>query len=102
MGNELSNEELQQVARRAYEHFEARGRAHGRHLEDWLSAEVEVPGRARGDSAEDRCFGRAGRVRGAERIARTINAPHAANERTTIANVDESSDASFPASDPPS
>lgn len=33
------------VARRAYELFLARGRAHGRHLEDWLRAEREIAAR---------------------------------------------------------
>jgi hypothetical protein len=30
------------IARRAYQHFEARGREHGRDLEDWLNAEREL------------------------------------------------------------
>lgn len=30
------------IARRAYELFEKRGRQHGRHLEDWLQAEREL------------------------------------------------------------
>lgn len=33
-----------QVARRAYERFEARGGEHGRDLEDWFEAEREVRG----------------------------------------------------------
>lgn len=30
------------IARRAYEHYEQRGREHGRHLNDWLQAESEL------------------------------------------------------------
>lgn len=36
----------EQVARRAYELFLARGGAHGHHLEDWIQAERELAGRA--------------------------------------------------------
>jgi hypothetical protein len=32
----------EQIARRAYELFESRGRTHGRHQEDWLQAEREL------------------------------------------------------------
>lgn len=32
------------IAQRAYEHFLARGRQHGRDMEDWLSAEKELRG----------------------------------------------------------
>jgi hypothetical protein len=32
------------IARRAYELFEARGYAHGFHLQDWLTAESELRG----------------------------------------------------------
>ena len=39
----LSPEDLQeQIKRRAYELFEERGKVHGRDLEDWLQAEIEV------------------------------------------------------------
>jgi hypothetical protein len=34
----------EQVARRAYERFEARGGEHGRDQEDWFSAEQELRG----------------------------------------------------------
>lgn len=32
----------ERIARRAYERFESRGRAHGRDLDDWLQAEAEI------------------------------------------------------------
>jgi hypothetical protein len=38
----------EQIARRAYERFEARGGEHGRDQEDWFSAEQELRG-ARGE-----------------------------------------------------
>lgn len=38
----------EQIARRAYERFEARGREHGRDQEDWFNAEQELRG-ARGE-----------------------------------------------------
>jgi len=39
----VSPEDLQeQIKRRAYELFEERGKVHGRDLEDWLQAEIEV------------------------------------------------------------
>lgn len=97
MDNELSREERQTVARRAYERFEARGREHGHHIEDWLNAESEFrAGRDTSDTASEK-VARAG----ADRVARTINAPRAATAPRTT-DVDESSDESFPASDPPS
>jgi hypothetical protein len=34
------------IARRAFELFEARGREHGRDLDDWLQAERELQGSA--------------------------------------------------------
>ena len=37
---------LEQIARRAYELYEARGREDGHDLEDWLRAESEITGRA--------------------------------------------------------
>ena len=36
----------EQIARRAYELYEARGREDGHDLEDWLCAEAEITGRA--------------------------------------------------------
>ena len=36
--------DAEQVARRAYERFEARGGEHGRDQEDWFSAEAELRG----------------------------------------------------------
>jgi hypothetical protein len=35
----------EQIRRRAYELFEARGREEGRELEDWFRAEEEITGR---------------------------------------------------------
>jgi hypothetical protein len=40
-GRQLDSE---QIARRAYERFEARGGEHGRDQEDWFSAEQELRG----------------------------------------------------------
>ena len=37
---------LEQIAQRAYELYEARGREDGHDLEDWLRAESEITGRA--------------------------------------------------------
>jgi len=37
---------LEQIAQRAYELYEARGREDGHDLEDWLRAEREITGRA--------------------------------------------------------
>jgi hypothetical protein len=110
MANELSNEERQQIARLAYEHFEARGRAHGHHIEDWLSAESEV--RAARDGMDNVAASalasasaseRVARA-GADRVSRTISSSRAASAQRTprAIDVDESSDESFPASDPPS
>jgi len=43
---------LEQIAQRAYELYEARGREDGHDLEDWLRAEAEIMGEAaRGASA---------------------------------------------------
>jgi Protein of unknown function (DUF2934) len=100
MSNELSNEEIEEVARRAYEHFEARGRADGHHVEDWLSAESEVRASREASSNASEQVARAG----ADRVARTIRAPRAATAPRVASpiDVDESSDESFPASDPPS
>ena len=35
----------EEIRRRAYELFEARGEEEGHELEDWLRAEEEIPGR---------------------------------------------------------
>jgi hypothetical protein len=35
----------EQIARRAFELYELRGRGHGQDMEDWFSAEAEVIGR---------------------------------------------------------
>lgn len=40
-----SNSE-EEIRRRAYELYEARGRGDGHDLEDWLEAEIEITGRA--------------------------------------------------------
>ena len=44
--SEDSNIVLEQIAKRAYELYEARGRENGHDLEDWLRAESEIMGRA--------------------------------------------------------
>jgi len=36
----------EQIRRRAYELYEARGRGDGHDVEDWLEAEAEITGRA--------------------------------------------------------
>jgi hypothetical protein len=41
-GEETANE---QISRRAYERYEARGRGDGHDLEDWHEAEAELSGR---------------------------------------------------------
>jgi len=52
------------IARRAYELFERRGRQHGRDLEDWLGAELELretgdePSMADGAECPDGSVGR--------------------------------------------
>ena len=40
--NILSEEQLEQIRRRAYELYEARGREDGHAVEDWLQAEGEI------------------------------------------------------------
>jgi hypothetical protein len=40
--NELAEEQLEQIRRRAHELFEARGQEGGHDLEDWLQAEAEI------------------------------------------------------------
>jgi len=42
--SEAPNDVLEQIARRAYELYEARGREDGHDLEDWLRAEAEITG----------------------------------------------------------
>jgi len=37
---------LEQIAQRAYELYEARGREDGHDLDDWLRAEAEIMGKA--------------------------------------------------------
>jgi Protein of unknown function (DUF2934) len=44
-GNEPPNNLEEQIRRRAYELYEARGREDGHDLEDWLQAEAEITGR---------------------------------------------------------
>lgn len=44
VGAQSNNEE--EIRRRAYELYEARGRGDGHDLEDWLEAEAETNGRA--------------------------------------------------------
>jgi hypothetical protein len=36
----------EQIRRRAYELYEARGRGNGHDMDDWLEAEAEITGRA--------------------------------------------------------
>lgn len=44
----------EEIARRAYEHFVARGREHGHDLDDWLTAERELTAQAAAATAADR------------------------------------------------
>jgi hypothetical protein len=41
----------EEIRKRAYELFEARGKEEGRELEDWLRAEQEINGHKSGDVA---------------------------------------------------
>lgn len=40
--SELSEEQLEQIRRRAHELYEARGQEDGHDIEDWLQAEAEI------------------------------------------------------------
>ena len=40
-----ANTEEEEIRRRAYELYEARGREDGHDMEDWLEAEAEITGR---------------------------------------------------------
>jgi hypothetical protein len=44
--NEVPNDVLEQIARRAYELYVWRGREDGHDLDDWLQAEAEIMGEA--------------------------------------------------------
>ena len=44
--SEAPHDVLEQIARRAYELYEARGREDGHDLDDWLRAEAEIMGLA--------------------------------------------------------
>jgi len=44
--NEVPNDVLEQIARRAYELYVWRGREDGHDLDDWLQAEAEIKGEA--------------------------------------------------------
>jgi DUF2934 family protein len=44
--SEVSNDVLEQIARRAYELYLWRGREDGHDLDDWLQAETEIKGEA--------------------------------------------------------
>jgi len=44
--SEAPNDVREQIARRAYELYEARGREDGHDLDDWLRAEAEITGEA--------------------------------------------------------
>jgi hypothetical protein len=44
--SEVPNDVLEQIARRAYELYEWRGREDGHDLDDWLQAEAEIMGLA--------------------------------------------------------
>jgi hypothetical protein len=48
-GRERRTIDWEQIARRAYERFEARGREHGRDQEDWFTAEQELLRGGRGE-----------------------------------------------------
>lgn len=41
----------EQIRRRAYELYEARGRENGHDLEDWLQAEIDITGNATSSAA---------------------------------------------------
>lgn len=42
IASELTEEQLEQVRRRAHELYEARGQEDGHDVEDWLQAEAEI------------------------------------------------------------
>ena len=44
VSSETPNKVEDQISRRAYEFYEARGRENGHDVEDWLRAEAEVVG----------------------------------------------------------
>ncbi len=44
IAGDVSEEQLEQIRRRAHELYEARGREEGHDLEDWLQAEAEIGG----------------------------------------------------------
>jgi len=44
-GRTAAEDSEEQIRRRAYELYEARGRGDGHDLEDWLEAEAEITGR---------------------------------------------------------
>lgn len=44
IAGDVSEEQLEQIRRRAHELYEARGREEGHDLEDWLQAEAEIVG----------------------------------------------------------
>jgi hypothetical protein len=44
--SEVPNDVLEQIAQRAYELYEWRGREDGHDLDDWLQAEAEIMGEA--------------------------------------------------------
>jgi len=44
--SEAPNDVREQIARRAYELYEARGREDGHDVDDWLRAEAEIIGEA--------------------------------------------------------
>ncbi len=46
-GRTAAEDSEEQIRRRAYELYEARGRGDGHDLEDWLEAEAEITGRTR-------------------------------------------------------
>ena len=47
----LEENSEEQVRRRAYELYKARGRGDGHDLEDWLEAEAEISSRSRAEAA---------------------------------------------------
>lgn len=46
----LQKVSVEDVAKRAYEKFEARGRQHGSDREDWIASEHELNGEAAGNA----------------------------------------------------
>ena len=65
----MSEDLGQRIAHRAYEHFLARGGAHGHHVEDWLAAEMVM---------NDACFAENGQGKRFARLAHVEAEDHGA------------------------